>query len=176
MKCYEINCFPTSHLRKWILHRICSYFHIQRKNLEQGSFLLSDRNMKTWKVSFSKSRSSPVGIATGYGLTDRGVGVRIPVESRICISPPSSRLSSTQHPIQWVLLALSVGIKRPVREADQSPPTSSDIKKSLDLYNHSPTRIVVNYLSTGTALSLKNGVFWDVTPCGSGKNRRLGGT
>jgi hypothetical protein len=22
----------------------------------------------------------------------------------------------------------------------------------------------------------KNGVFWDVTPCGSGKNRRFGGT
>jgi hypothetical protein len=27
-----------------------------------------------------------------------------------------------------------------------------------------------------TAVSVKNGVFWDVTPCGSCKNRRLGGT
>jgi hypothetical protein len=25
-------------------------------------------------------------------------------------------------------------------------------------------------------LNLKNGVFWDVTPCGSCKNRRFGGT
>jgi hypothetical protein len=25
-------------------------------------------------------------------------------------------------------------------------------------------------------LTLKNGVFWDVTPCGSCKNRRFGGT
>jgi hypothetical protein len=27
-----------------------------------------------------------------------------------------------------------------------------------------------------TAATMKNGVFWDVTPCGSCKNRRLGGT
>jgi hypothetical protein len=25
-------------------------------------------------------------------------------------------------------------------------------------------------------VTMKNGVFWDVTPCGSSKNRRLGGT
>jgi hypothetical protein len=28
----------------------------------------------------------------------------------------------------------------------------------------------------GTTLTVKNGVFWDVTPCGSRKNRRYGGT
>jgi hypothetical protein len=27
-----------------------------------------------------------------------------------------------------------------------------------------------------TALTMKNGVFWDVTPCGSCENRRFGGT
>jgi hypothetical protein len=27
-----------------------------------------------------------------------------------------------------------------------------------------------------TAVTLKNGVFWDVTPCGCCKNRRFGGT
>jgi hypothetical protein len=27
-----------------------------------------------------------------------------------------------------------------------------------------------------TAVIMKNGVFWDVTPCGSCKNRRFGGT
>jgi hypothetical protein len=26
-----------------------------------------------------------------------------------------------------------------------------------------------------TAMTMKNGVFWDVTPCGSCKNRRFGG-
>jgi hypothetical protein len=34
-----------------------------------------------------KSRDSVVGIATGYGLEDRGVGVRVPVGSRIFSSP-----------------------------------------------------------------------------------------
>jgi hypothetical protein len=29
------------------------------------------------------SRDSVVGIATGYGLDDRGVGVRVPVEPRV---------------------------------------------------------------------------------------------
>jgi hypothetical protein len=27
----------------------------------------------------------------------------------------------------------------------------------------------------GTTLTLKNGILWDVTPCGSCKNRRFGG-
>jgi hypothetical protein len=27
-----------------------------------------------------------------------------------------------------------------------------------------------------TAVTMKNGVFWDVTPCGSCENRRFGGT
>jgi hypothetical protein len=35
----------------------------------------------------SDSRDSVVGIATGYGLDDRGVGVRVPVRSRIFSSP-----------------------------------------------------------------------------------------
>jgi hypothetical protein len=34
-----------------------------------------------------RSRDSAVGIATGYGLDDRGVGVRVPVGSRIFSSP-----------------------------------------------------------------------------------------
>jgi hypothetical protein len=33
------------------------------------------------------SRDSSVGIATGYGLDDRGVGVRVPLQSYIFISP-----------------------------------------------------------------------------------------
>jgi hypothetical protein len=36
---------------------------------------------------FTGSRDSVVGIATGYGLDYRGVGVRVPVGSRILSSP-----------------------------------------------------------------------------------------
>jgi hypothetical protein len=32
-------------------------------------------------------RDSTVGIATGYGMDDRGVGIRVPVGSRIFSSP-----------------------------------------------------------------------------------------
>jgi hypothetical protein len=31
-------------------------------------------------------------------------------------------------------------------------------------------------LEVFTAVTMKNGVFWDVTPCGSCTNRRFGGT
>jgi hypothetical protein len=51
---------------------------------------------------FTGSQDSVVGIATGYGLDDRGVGVAVPVRSRIFSSPrrpdrlwdPSSLLSN----------------------------------------------------------------------------------
>jgi hypothetical protein len=51
------------------------------------------------------SRNSVVCIATGYGLDDRGVGVRVPVELRIFSSPRRpDRLwgPPTQPPIQWL--------------------------------------------------------------------------
>jgi hypothetical protein len=67
----------------------------------------------------SGSRDGVIGIATGYGLDDRGVGVRVPVGSRICSSPRP--LGPTQPPIQWASGALSPGVKWPGREADHSP-------------------------------------------------------
>jgi hypothetical protein len=57
---------------------------------------------------------------------------------------------------QLVLGTLSPGVKWQGREADHSPPVSADFKKAK-LYLHSPTRLhglVLNYLSTGTALPL----------------------
>jgi hypothetical protein len=63
----------------------------------------------------------------GYGLDDRRVRVRVPVGSRIFSSPRRpGRVWSP--PIQWVPGALSKGIKRPAREADQSPPASAEVK------------------------------------------------
>jgi hypothetical protein len=45
---------------------------------------------------------------------------------------------TTQPPIQWVPGALSLGEKRPGREADHSPPSSAEVKEWLELYLHSP--------------------------------------
>jgi hypothetical protein len=46
-------------------------------------------------------------------------------------------LGSTQPPIKWVRGALSLGVKRPVREADHSPPSSAEVKEWVELYLHS---------------------------------------
>jgi hypothetical protein len=47
-------------------------------------------------------------------------------------------LGPTQPPIQWVLGALFLGIKRPGREADHSLPSSAEVKGWVALYLHSP--------------------------------------
>jgi hypothetical protein len=72
------------------------YIYIYIYNFEsnpEGSF-----NQVTIK---SRSRDSIVGIATGYGLVDRGVGVRVPVGSRILSTSSRPALGSIQPPIQW---------------------------------------------------------------------------
>jgi hypothetical protein len=38
-------------------------------------------------------------------------------------------LGPTQLHIQWISGALSVGVKRPGREADHSPPSSAEVKE-----------------------------------------------
>jgi hypothetical protein len=40
-------------------------------------------------------------------------------------------LGPTQPPIQWVTGALSLRVKRPEREADNSPPSSAEVKNAL---------------------------------------------
>jgi hypothetical protein len=46
-------------------------------------------------------------------------------------------LGPTQPPMQWVPGALSPGVKRPRREADHSPPTSTNAKKTW-VYTSTP--------------------------------------
>jgi hypothetical protein len=77
------------------------------------------------------SRDSAVGIATGYGLDDRRVGVPVLVEAKNFHFSTSSRpvLGLTQPPIQWVPGALSPRVKQQGREADHSPPTSAEVMK-----------------------------------------------
>jgi hypothetical protein len=69
--------------------------------------------------STCRSWDSAFGIATGYRLHNRGVGVRV----------LGGQEFSTQPPIKRVSGALSPGVKRLGREADHSPPTSAEVKK-----------------------------------------------
>jgi hypothetical protein len=83
-------------------------------------------------------RDNVVGIATGYGMDDRGVGVGVPVGSRIFSMSSRPALGPTRPPIQWVPGTLSPGIKRQGREADHSPPTSAEVKKMWIYTSTSP--------------------------------------
>jgi hypothetical protein len=87
--------------------------------------------MKSSNSLYPKSRDSSVGIALGYGLDDRGSRVRFPAGMSIFLFTTTSRtaLGSTQPPIQWIPGDLFLGVKRPVREADHSPPSSAEVKR-----------------------------------------------
>jgi hypothetical protein len=84
------------------------------------------------------SRDSSVGIAIGYGLANRGVGVPSPGRVKIFLFTTFFRpdLGPTQPPIEWVPEAFSPGVKRQGREAAHSPPTSAEIKK---MWIYTPT-------------------------------------
>jgi hypothetical protein len=82
--------------------------------------LYSTSDYFTYSQLLQRSRDSAVGVATGYGLDDRGIRVRVPVGSRIFSSG-----------------ALSPGVKWPGREADHSPPTSAEVKR-MWIYTSTP--------------------------------------
>jgi hypothetical protein len=67
-------------------------------------------------------------LATGYGLDDRRVGVRVPVGSKNCFIFRVAHTGSGAHPSAYPM-DISPEIKRPGREAEYSPPTSAEVKK-----------------------------------------------
>jgi hypothetical protein len=96
------------------------------------------------KFRLSNEPGELSGTALSYGLDDQEV------ESRggglgIFLFSPVSRpaLGPTQPPIQWVTGAPFLGIKRPGREVDRSPPSSAEVKECVELYLHSPNTVKV---------------------------------
>jgi hypothetical protein len=77
-----------------------------------------------------------VGIATGYGLDDRGSISWWGLGIFLFDTKSRPALVLTQPPIQWVPGALSVGVKRPGRETDHSPPSIAEVKECVALYFH----------------------------------------
>jgi hypothetical protein len=86
------------------------------------------------------NRNSVVDRATSYGLDDRGVGVRVAVWSRIFSMLSRPVLGPTRPPIQRV-----PGAKQQVREVDDSPPTSAEVKK-MWIYTSTPPYDFIAYL------------------------------
>jgi hypothetical protein len=78
-------------------------------------------------------------MATAYGLDNGEVGVRVPVKTKI-VSPPQCpdrlrgppSLQSNEYRDHF-----SRRLKRQGREADHSPPTSAEVKKTW-IYTYTP--------------------------------------
>jgi hypothetical protein len=84
-----------------------------------------------WTV-LGRSRDSAVGLAASYGVDGRGDRSSSLDRGKIFLLSTSSRpaLGPTQPHIHWVPGAPSLGIKRPGREADHSPPTIDEVKNT----------------------------------------------
>jgi hypothetical protein len=85
-----------------------------------------------------RSQDGVVGIVTGYRLDGQGVGVGVLVGSRTFCSPRHpDRLWGPPNLI-FRGGGLSPGVKRPGLEADHSPPTSAEVKKTWVYTSTSP--------------------------------------
>jgi hypothetical protein len=88
------------------------------------------------------------GIAQLYsaGLRSGWSGVRFPAEAgnfslHHCVQVSRPVLGPTQPPIQRVPRPLSLGVKRPGRESDHSPPSSAEVKTAWNYTSNSPIRL-----------------------------------
>jgi hypothetical protein len=68
--------------------------------------------------------------STCYRLDDREFEARQGLGIFLFTTASRPALGHTQPPIQWVPGALSLGVKRLGREADHSPPSSSEVKNA----------------------------------------------
>jgi hypothetical protein len=78
--------------------------------------------------------------ATGWAIGVLGFDSRRGLGIFLFTNASRTALGPTQPPIQWVPGALSLGVKRPRREADHSSPSSAEVKEWVEQYLHSPNR------------------------------------
>jgi hypothetical protein len=96
------------------------------------------------------SRGDVIGIATGYWLDSRGVGVRVPVEQEFSLLHVA-QTGSEAHPASY---PMDTGGSFPRHEADHSPPNSAEVKR-MWVYTSTPLYAFMAYCllsCTGTTL------------------------
>jgi hypothetical protein len=86
------------------------------------------------------SRDSAVSTAVGLRAGRPRVQSSSPGKGKNFLPSTSSRpvLGPTQPPVQWETRALSLGVKRPRREADHLPPSSTEVKNTWIYISTSP--------------------------------------
>jgi hypothetical protein len=102
-----------------------------------GQYILWSHDYKNFINTYRGCGDSVVGIATGYGLDDRGIGVRVPVGSRIFSFP--------QRPDRlWGPPSLlSNGYRG---EVHHSPPISAKVKKMWIYTSTAPYTFMAQWL------------------------------
>jgi hypothetical protein len=123
----------TTGVRSGITYLCMVFFRIivKQKHISMPiSPKFPNQSMFSCSTCYLESRGSVVGIATGCGLYEWGVGVQVPERSRI-FSSPCRQTGSGVHPTSYPMSTGGSfpGVKRPWREADHSPPTSVEVKK-----------------------------------------------
>jgi hypothetical protein len=68
--------------------------------------------------------------AMGWSMEVLGYDSRLGLGIFLFTTASRTALGPTKPPIQWVPGALSLGVKRPGREADYSPPSTAEVKNA----------------------------------------------
>jgi len=100
------------------------------------------REETTWKYLDVYRITILEGNESGYGLDDWMLGVRFPAGAgnfcHHCV-----QTGSGAHPASYTMGTggLSQGVRRPGNKADNSPPSSAEVKERVELYLKSPIRL-----------------------------------
>jgi hypothetical protein len=125
---------PPVHNSLWSIACLFCGVSSMGKNLKGWSFPSPTSSRGRAVISQSVQRW-----ATGWTIGVPGFDSRRGLGIFLQTTPSRTALGPTQPPIQWVPGALSLGVKRPRREADHSPPSSAEVKEWVELYIHSPS-------------------------------------
>jgi hypothetical protein len=93
--------------------------------------------VNTEALSMLRSRGRTVSIVSDYGLDDWAIGIRSPAGKKVfCV-----QTGSEAHPASCTIGTAGLFSRskvRPGRDADHSPPSSTEVKNEYDLYLLSP--------------------------------------
>jgi hypothetical protein len=113
-----------------ILTDVCGHFKGIHSKLKGKCQLVSEMysNVSAFRIHYHYFIQSVQRWATGWMIGVLGFDSRWGLGIFLFTTVSRMALGHTQPPMQWVPGALSLGVKRPGREADHSPPSSAEVK------------------------------------------------